>query len=257
MNKELTEAEANELQTTLLKELDNEDRATTPPEPIEVTPEAIEIRTETTEKGTQGVTQGVEQGDKAPPDPIEINTPATPTTEATTAPPVKTPDATTKVETRGRKKLERDESGNVIRPERPDRSQFKSASLDDVINKGQPQAPPITQPTAASSQQPQTPAKVDISQYISGALALLLIDLFFPAALVFGYNKFYAAKYDKEPLKAAELKLSAKEQKELEPLADAAIKEMMIELSPTKALFIALGVIYGGKMLMLTQDAEK
>jgi len=243
-----------ETQTNLLNQLDNEERTATQTPTPEATPEKPEEKPEAPEARQEGITEGNEAGTATPEQPEAKPEAPIKAAEATPEAPVTTATAEAKPETRGRKKLARDEAGNVVRPERPDRSQFKS--LNDVVGSQQAQTPPNAPPTPQNAGNPPQQQKVDISQYISGALALVLIDLFFPAALVFGYNKFYATKYDKEPLKAGDLKLSAKEQKELEPLADAAIKEMMIELSPTKALIIALSVIYGGKMLMLTQDAE-
>ena len=46
------------------------------------------------------------------------------------------------------------------------------------------------------------------------------------------------------------LKLDASERKELSPLADEAVKEILGEMSPSMALLIALGILYGGKLMV-------
>ena len=221
---------------------------TTPTEQPETKPEDVILPTERPEERKETLSEGTEARETTPEATAQPTEASNKPPETTTQPPVEEIKPETKTETRGRKKLKRDETGNIVRPER---SEYKTAQ--QILSEQPTAAAPITtqQPTAATQQQ-----KVDISQYISGALALLLIDLFFPSVIAFGYNKFVAARFDKDQIKAGELKLTAKEQKELEPLADACIKEMMFQLSPTKALIIALSIIYGGKVLMISQADE-
>lgn len=87
------------------------------------------------------------------------------------------------------------------------------------------------------------------SSLISGALFLLLIDLAIPTLLSFANNKLGGKQ-----IKARQLKLSKEQREELAPIADEAIKELMIKASPITVFFVSLIGIYGLNFLMLKSE---
>ena len=94
----------------------------------------------------------------------------------------------------------------------------------------------------------QKTQNIDLAKYINGALLLVAIDSFFPA-LILKIAGYFTDKFKKT--KRAELRLTAADKKNLEPLADELIKSMIMEMHPAAAFFLALSVIYTGKLLNL------
>jgi hypothetical protein len=95
----------------------------------------------------------------------------------------------------------------------------------------------------------QAEPEIQDSSLISGALFLLLIDLAIPTLLSFVNNKAGG-----KPVKSKQLKLTKEQREELSPIADEAIKELMIKASPITVFFVSLIGIYGLNFLMLKTD---
>lgn len=116
--------------------------------------------------------------------------------------------------------------------------------LDDILNKI-PGTPP---PNPGLPPGPPKTKKVDVSKFVSGALMLSLIDSIAPHLVIKAASMVNKDKF--KDIDTDALKLDTSERKELSPLADEAVKEMLGEMSPSMALLIALGILYGGKLMV-------
>ena len=91
--------------------------------------------------------------------------------------------------------------------------------------------------------------EIQQSSLISGALFLLLIDLAIPTILSFVNNKV-----SEKPIKAKQLKLTKDQREELAPIADEAVKQLMLQAQPLTVFIISLLGIYGLNFMMLKSD---
>lgn len=95
----------------------------------------------------------------------------------------------------------------------------------------------------------QEEQEIKDSSLISGALFLLLIDLAIPSLMCFVNNQF-----SKDKMKAKALKLTKEQKEELSPIADEAVKQLMLKASPLTVLVVSLVGIYGLNFFMLKSE---
>lgn len=94
--------------------------------------------------------------------------------------------------------------------------------------------------------------EIQDSNLISGALFLLLIDMAIPALLAMANNMI--TKDKKKKIKAKTLKMTKEQRDELSPIADEAIKQLMIQASPLAVFLVSIIGIYGINFMMLKSD---
>jgi hypothetical protein len=87
------------------------------------------------------------------------------------------------------------------------------------------------------------------SSVISGSLLILLIDLILPNIMAAVNNKV-----SKKKIKASLLQMTPEQRKELEPVADAVSREMMLKANPLAMLIISMIGIYGVNLMMLKNE---
>lgn len=96
--------------------------------------------------------------------------------------------------------------------------------------------------------------KVDLTQFISGALFLICMDAVLPSMIlmIFGwFNKKYKGVDSKK------LRLDADEQKRLEPLAEQIVKLIFGSCNPIVAFAVTYGMIIAGKIMTLEDEDFK
>ena len=106
--------------------------------------------------------------------------------------------------------------------------------------------------TTGTPTSPEIINNTNMSPVISGYMLLLICDFVFPAAIIFIISK--ASKNLKKKIVAKNLKLTKDEKKELEPLANEAVKYMFSEMHPLTAFFVSLSSIYVGKTVESLSD---
>ena len=110
------------------------------------------------------------------------------------------------------------------------------------------QAPEPTQPEDTKKRKGRPKKEViPDNAIITGAVLVLLIDLFIPNVIAFLNNRFDK----KNKIKATTLMLSKEQRVELEPISDLAAKQMMLQASPVTLFFVSLIGIYGINFMML------
>lgn len=101
------------------------------------------------------------------------------------------------------------------------------------------------------SYQPNKPATLS-GEFLTGAIVIMLIDILLP--LIFaGINNTVS----KKKIDADKLKLTDKQKKEFEPIADAVLKSVKIEANPLLVLGIGLVGAYGMNFYLLKNDIEQ
>ena len=85
------------------------------------------------------------------------------------------------------------------------------------------------------------------NNYVSGYLFLICIDAVFPELLIQLFS-FYDKKF--KQINPKNLKLEQSEIKELEPLADEVVKELLGQMNPTSQFLLAIAFLYGGKLMV-------
>lgn len=96
------------------------------------------------------------------------------------------------------------------------------------------------------------PDTIEDSNLISGALFLLLIDLAIPALLSMANNMMVKDKRKK--IKAKTLKMTKEQREELAPIADEAVKQLMLQASPLAVFLVSIIGIYGLNFMMLKSE---
>ena len=81
-------------------------------------------------------------------------------------------------------------------------------------------------------------------QFINGYMLLIVCDVFFP----FIISKMFKKTMEANGKTRTDLKMTAEERKEFEPLADAAAKELSLNLSPTQTFVFAMAFVYADKI---------
>jgi hypothetical protein len=136
----------------------------------------------------------------------------------------------------------------VTQPRDPEPvSNQKTDFFDDMLNDYNAntiEPEPIETP---ENEEIETPEKTTSTTKIKGATIILLIDLFIPPVISLIYNNFINKK---KPITAQSLKLEQDEKEELIELADQAMEDSNIELSPMNAFLLGLSMIYGSKIFM-------
>ena len=75
---------------------------------------------------------------------------------------------------------------------------------------------------------------------------ILLIDLILPNLVAMINNQFSKTK-----IKASRLQMTAKQRQDLEPMADAVAKKLMLKTDPMTLFFVSLLGIYGVNFMVL------
>ena len=156
--------------------------------------------------------------------------------------------------TRSRKKKKPEPSGEA--PETPPSEETPGADsdllkdLDSFVQ--QPTTPTEEATTEAPVLPDPTPEVAPASEYISGYVLLMICDFVFP----FGISVFFT-RVLKRKIDADKLQLTGKEFSKLEPLADAAARQISVQVSPLSAFALALASVYGGKALAMAEPAGK
>lgn len=171
--------------------------------------------------------------------------------------------ATEKKETRGRKPLSDEEKARrkaereqgKTKTAEPGAGGSQSGSVRDAsgdlmsdlskFKQAQPQQP------AQPAQNGPQPGQIDLSKYITGALLLICLDAIMPGVVLY-IAGWVDPKY--KNVRAAKLKMTAQEKKELEPLADEMVKILFGFVHPAIAFLVATGVIYAGKLFALEDE---
>lgn len=99
-------------------------------------------------------------------------------------------------------------------------------------------------------EQEQEQQQINAGNVISGALVLMLIDLLIPKLLTLANNKFNK----KKKIKSKQLQLTTEQRTSLEPIADLAMKQIMLQGNPLTVLTLSLIGIYGLNFLMLQNE---
>lgn len=106
-------------------------------------------------------------------------------------------------------------------------------------------------PRKDEKQEPVEPpqAEIQASDYINGAMFILLIDLLLPNVIAFGNNKL-----TKKKIKASKMQMTDKQRSDLQPLADEVAKHLLVNVSPITLFVISLVGIYGINFMMLKAE---
>jgi hypothetical protein len=116
----------------------------------------------------------------------------------------------------------------------------------DIYNNVNNEIPPTNTTTNTNDIAPNTPT-ININNYISGTLLLIVIDIVFPTIMKYFFTKLKTLKNKRS------LNLTSEERKELEPLADEFIKSLSLSLHPAEAFLIVLGFMYASKYASLDE----
>lgn len=110
-------------------------------------------------------------------------------------------------------------------------------------------AQPGNEPTPAAEPPPVNPMPetAPAAEYISGYILLVICDFVFPMGI-----SLILRKFAKKDISAEQLQLTGRELNKLEPLADAAAKQLSVQLSPLAAFGMTMAAIYGGKAITAT-----
>lgn len=149
--------------------------------------------------------------------------------------------------------IESDEEGNDI--------QENGSNSDDIWTEEDRNNPALFYQSGKKAGQPR-PKAIEIKRnnyqapnasikgdIISGMMFITLVDTIFPLLL-----GFINSRFDSKKINANDLKLSAKQKKELEPLCDEVMKAWNIEANPAVLLTISLVGIYGMNYVMLREN---
>jgi hypothetical protein len=85
------------------------------------------------------------------------------------------------------------------------------------------------------------------SNYVSGYLFLICLDVVLPEMLIYIFGM-----YDKKfkEINAKDLQLTEDEKKIIEPLADEVVKELFGTMSPVSQFIFTMSFMYGGKLMV-------
>jgi len=135
------------------------------------------------------------------------------------------------------------EAGQEHPKEQPTEKHAKSSLLDSVNsqNAGSKPAAPANQQDA-----PQSPKKVNLGNYISGTMLIILMDNTVPFLLT-KVAGMIEPKY--KQIKARSIRMDEEQRKELAPLADEVCKVAFGEVDPLLGFFIISALIYGGNLI--------
>lgn len=124
----------------------------------------------------------------------------------------------------------------------------KEKDLDEnIIEKELGRFNDVTKPETNTHQKSES----NITSLITGYMFLTACDFIFPSFSLWVLKKI---SKDYSHIKPKNIRLDEKEKSDLEPLADAAVKDLMLDISPMTALMIVLMFTYGGKITALKNE---
>lgn len=99
-----------------------------------------------------------------------------------------------------------------------------------------------------------SPEQINAGKFITGGLFLICIDALLPSAIIKVMSIF---DKDLKTIKTKEIKLSSEQIEDLEPLANEAVKGMVMTMSPMSAFMTALMMIYAGNTMSAVMDRKE
>lgn len=135
---------------------------------------------------------------------------------------------------------------NATQPQtpKPDDSQ----QLNDALKDSQPKPTPAGEiPATASTSKP------NYKVWINGSMFLVAMDFVFPGTIAFAFNYFSKT----HRVKAEDLKFTDDERKDLEPLADEVVGELLNKMSPLEQFIIFTAILYGAKLTFAAKEKVK
>lgn len=105
--------------------------------------------------------------------------------------------------------------------------------------------------TIEAPPEPPTEQKPTATVIISGATLLLVADAVLPGGLLKILRIISPSMI--KGVKAQDIKMSPEQREALEPVADAAAKEIFDNMPPIKALVVSLAFVYGGNIVAASE----
>lgn len=102
--------------------------------------------------------------------------------------------------------------------------------------------------------QSSTPEQVNAGKFITGGLLLICVDALMPATIIKVLSIF---DKDLKTIKTKEIKLSSEQIEDLEPLANEAVKGIVMTMSPMSAFLTALMMVYAGNTMSAVMDRKE
>ena len=102
--------------------------------------------------------------------------------------------------------------------------------------------------------QSSTPEQVNAGKFITGGLMLICVDALLPATIIKVLSIF---DKDLKTIKTKEIKLSSEQIEDLEPLANEAVKGIVMTMSPMSAFLTALMMVYAGNTMSAVMDRKE
>lgn len=102
--------------------------------------------------------------------------------------------------------------------------------------------------------QSSTPEQVNAGKFITGGLMLICVDALMPATIIKVLSIF---DKDLKTIKTKEIKLSSEQIEDLEPLANEAVKGIVMTMSPMSAFLTALMMVYAGNTMSAVMDRKE
>jgi len=124
-------------------------------------------------------------------------------------------------------------------------NEYKDEPAPEVTSGGEQIPPKDPEPQPAPAFKPTT-GKHKV--YISGAMFLFALDLLLPKTISFVYGTFLGLEFTNPK----ELKLDEDDKKDLAPLCDDVVEELLNTLSPLQQFMLYTGILYATKV----SDAE-
>jgi hypothetical protein len=102
--------------------------------------------------------------------------------------------------------------------------------------------------------QSSAPEQVNAGKFITGGLLLICIDALMPATIIKVLSIF---DKDLKTIKTKEIKLSSEQIEDLEPLANEAVKGIVMTMSPMSAFMTAMLMVYAGNTMSAVMDRKE
>jgi hypothetical protein len=111
------------------------------------------------------------------------------------------------------------------------------------------------QTTAVVNPETSQPEQVNVGKFITGGLVLVVANSLVPMT-VLKLLKWIDPEASELGISSSDIKLDDDQIKDLEPLANEAIKTVVMDLPPMQALLIVLGLVYTGNTTTAVLDAK-
>lgn len=108
-------------------------------------------------------------------------------------------------------------------------------------------------PKVSASYNMNATTTIPATMLINGALFLTVVNIIFPLVIV-AVNNWLSPK---EKMTVKQMKLTKEEQKEIDPLMDATLKQLNIAGNPLVLLIITLTASYAGKFMAVKLSSEE